>query len=76
MTKIFKALRNGQKCEAYKNLKGQWIVGGDKPYPNEAIMIVSDKGSRKAWFALKGCFLVFQDYCDDSEYTKLENGVN
>lgn len=72
MTQQFKALRNGQKCEAYKNLKGQWIIGGDKPYPNDAIMIVSKKGSNEAWFALKGCFLVFQDYCGDNEYDNIE----
>jgi hypothetical protein len=72
MTQQFKALRNGQKCEAYKNLKGQWIIGGDKPYPNDAIMIVSKKGSSEAWFALKGCFLVFQDYCGDNEYDNIE----
>ena len=71
MNKTFKALRNGYKCEAYKDSNGRWNVGGDFPYPNDAILIVSNKADRLAWFALKGCCLVFQDFCGENEYQNI-----
>jgi len=66
------AIINGHKTTARKYGR-KWMVGGDFPAGKNNISIVAwhkDKengGGFWAWYALKGCFLIFQDHCDDNE---------
>lgn len=59
----YEALLNGHETTATKS-GGKWIVGGDFPQKSDQILIcLNNKDTdREAWYSLRGCRLIFQDY--------------